>query len=277
MVPGTEAFDGQEGGEFVLDDSTEVNGLPVFRGNVDADSGKGVQESYAFIYWGAKRQINEDGSYSFQGTNKWQIAETLDDARNGEAFGSLDGLPGASCSGSLLQRAPPRGPATPARAPAKAGRKPRQWFYRNGKPVDAAGEHFAALEALAEKRRAAQPEEEEEEEEDDGTCGAVLDRFNGGLDNGADIASSGEDELFPESEESISTPGADCGDSAAGISNPCSNYNNWKSLAEIRSAKEEADSGSDEDDSGSDEDDSGSDEDDSGSTEDDSGSTEDDS
>jgi len=70
-------------------------------------------------------------------------------------------------------------------------------------------------------------------EDEDGSCGKYIDRMSK-LNNGAEIARTGRDSLFPESMESISRPGVSCGDSAAGKSAKCEKFNNWASLRVLK-------------------------------------------
>lgn len=70
-------------------------------------------------------------------------------------------------------------------------------------------------------------------DEDDGKCGHFIDRL-AKLNNGKEIASTGQDSLFPESLASIARPGATCGDSAAGQSASCEKFNKWKSLSDLK-------------------------------------------
>jgi len=70
-------------------------------------------------------------------------------------------------------------------------------------------------------------------------CGKGVERLSK-LGRGSSIASTGKDEAFPASMESIATKGSKCGDSAANIKKSCAKFNHWMSLAEI---KKEAASG----------------------------------
>jgi len=71
MVPGTGRLVGQAAAEYTLDEDTEVNGMPVFRG-FTKDKGKEIHSAYQLIVWDAMRQIttrNADGA-SFSIYNK---------------------------------------------------------------------------------------------------------------------------------------------------------------------------------------------------------------
>merc|ERR1719387_3152704 len=68
-------------------------------------------------------------------------------------------------------------------------------------------------------------------------CGKTVLRLSR-LDNGAEIAKNGTDELFPEAQSSIAKESVKCGDTAAGISEPCSKYNHWDSFPKIMEKEE---------------------------------------
>jgi len=61
-------------------------------------------------------------------------------------------------------------------------------------------------------------------------CGARLGRL--GQVTGQRMG-GGRDALFPATEASIAPPGSDCGDSAAGISEPCSKYDHWRTMKQV--------------------------------------------
>jgi hypothetical protein len=57
-------------------------------------------------------------------------------------------------------------------------------------------------------------------------CKSAVSRLKN-LDNGDDIHKNGFDGWFPEDDTSIAAPGTNCGDTAMGVSEPCSKYNHW--------------------------------------------------
>lgn len=223
MVPGTGAYTSVPAGEYTLDESTEVNGMPIFRGNTQASyaSGKRVLSSYAILFWSPRKQTNTlSGTMTASGRNEWQITTTVQEAEQGITYPSFRGIPGASCSASLLQLEPQGELGAPVQDPGPAAPSTSRVFDEDGAPL---GEGVALQELGG---QTAAPG-------DSGECGKYVQRL-ASLDNGAEIASTGKDALFPATMASIARPGQSCGDSATGVTASCSKFDHWQTLRQTR-------------------------------------------
>lgn len=204
-------------GTFKLDETTEVNGMPVFRGDSPGQS---------LIYWEARRQTTSRGGehMSTRGANVWQVCGSVDEANAHMRFPSLTGIPGASCSNSMLQQDPPRGPVVPA---AEAVPEEPTVFDEDGAPVDGdAALIHAGHDAGADTAAATDADLDE-------SCGSNVDRLKR-LGDSWSIASYGSDSEFPEGMTSIAKPGDSCGDTATGQTASCDKYNHWEGISAIR-------------------------------------------
>jgi len=196
MPGGLAAYQGRAYTTYTLDPSTKVNGLPIFRG---ATEGSGqVLSGYAVMY------STESG---------WDIIGSVDKAKAGIYIPSFrSAWKQATCAASLLDEAQP--PAGHELVPAVNDRPvemmPPTVPTKDGEPIDEA----TLLEADAER----------------GACSEEMAR----LGNLASWVTGSDDYIFPASMDSIASPGVDCGDTATGKTDPCSKFNHWQSIAEVK-------------------------------------------
>lgn len=231
MVPGTGYFKSQAAGEFKLDEYTEVNGMPVFRGTSDAgaSSQKNVQRSYKVIYWDALRQTTTRARRAFgpKGTNQWQLMSSVENAKRGSTYPKFAGIPGASCSNSMLQQDPPLGPAVPAADAVPTAPEEPTFFDEDGAPIDGgAALIHAGHDAGADSATATDTDLDE-------NCGSKVDRLSR-LGTVGSMAWSSSDPEFPETLKSIAQPWETCGDTATGEPISCNTYNHWEGISAMR-------------------------------------------
>lgn len=225
MVPGTGKWVGQAAAEYTLDEETQVNGMPVFRGNMK-DKSKQVLEAYELIVWDAAQQKThrkgDAASFETHGSNSWQVTDTMDNAKGGVFFPTFKGLPGVQCSASLLQQDLPPGDAVPAEQVTRAAPEKPLVFDEQGRLTES---DIDMAEIGTDDHNLKGDEAE--------SCGRMVERLSE-LGKGSSIASSGKDPEFPASMSSIALPGTHCGDAAAGIHESCAKYNHWQSMAALK-------------------------------------------
>jgi len=185
-------------GEYKLDEKTTMWGMPIFRAAVE-DS----REAKVVAFMPKLQKTIRKGDmtyYSYGGANTWLLARG-DEENQVYAY-----APQMLCAQSLLQQ-------------DEDDLTDKAWL---------SFEPELLPESIVEIAESGTDDVDVE-----GKCGKFVDRFPQ-LGKASDIASSGKDEYFPESMDSIAEEGANCGDAAANQFEPCSKYNHWQSVAALR-------------------------------------------
>eukprot|EP00929_Paragymnodinium_shiwhaense_P050054 TRINITY_DN25233_c0_g1_i4.p1 TRINITY_DN25233_c0_g1~~TRINITY_DN25233_c0_g1_i4.p1 ORF type:complete len:1401 (-),score=394.51 TRINITY_DN25233_c0_g1_i4:46-4248(-) len=205
------------GGTFQFDDSSltdipqRLNGVGIFR---NEDPRAQVQ----IMYWSPKTVTISDGMISSLGDDTWEFSDTMENARQGVHFPSLDAQK-AQCadqSSSLLEA----GSSTAPGMNLEMARMESEQVSIDGL--------LEGEDAMARQRMVAAQDQD---------CAAKINRLQS-LDNYEDIVRTGQDEYFPETMEALAAPGVMCGDTAAEISVDCSKFDEWLQFTEMRDVAE---------------------------------------
>jgi len=213
LVPNTGPYQG-DSGTYTLDESQTLNGMPAFVG--DPYGQQPIYEGYAIIVW-----------YG----GKWQVAQDMNGAKQGYFYSAFAGIPGATCSESLLQEEAPPG-ETGDRVTAEAlGLSPEQLVLEE----EQEGQEEQGI--LTENGMDMANIGSTDLDGASNSCGNMVERLSK-LGEGSAIATSGKDPEFPANLKSIAAPGTNCGDTAAGINEPCTKFNHWESLSVVKAEYE---------------------------------------
>eukprot|EP00929_Paragymnodinium_shiwhaense_P080229 TRINITY_DN41820_c0_g1_i1.p1 TRINITY_DN41820_c0_g1~~TRINITY_DN41820_c0_g1_i1.p1 ORF type:complete len:1342 (-),score=348.79 TRINITY_DN41820_c0_g1_i1:27-4052(-) len=210
-VPDT-ASDGSAG-KFRMTAGDNFMGTPILRAVDDV-------QQVQIMFFDPKRNTLELDSIFSTGDNEWKFVDTMENALAGMSFPGIEASK-ATCvtsasSSSLLEE-------------TLEGRASRRAFSR------------ASL--VQSERRVKQLEKEFDTISEvvtplsNDVCKSRLARLER-LGDAATIASTGKDAEFPEKVESIASPGASCGDTAAGQSKACEDFNSWLSMSKLKEVED---------------------------------------